>query len=182
MGAWDVTGAPNLHLVIETIGWLSLGLAVIGVIYTLLKPLHFDSPGLEDDLETFLAQDYPSPIQIVFGVQSPADPAIAVVNHLKARHPDIDIALVIDERRYGSNAKVCNLINMAEHAKHGVLVLSDSDIAVPRDYLSRVVGTLMQPGVGAVTCPYTGLPGGSALARGPRVAAKRPTTLAASSV
>ena len=176
-----------MHLVVETVGWLFVALASVGVIYTLmaagvvgrfastrspranglppvtlLKPLHFDSPGLEDDLDTFLAQDYPSPIQIVFGVQSPADPAIAVVKHLKARHPDIDIELVIDERRYGSNAKVCNLINMAEHAKHGVLVLSDSDIAVPRDYLSRVVGALMQPGIGAVTCPYTGLPGGSA--------------------
>jgi ceramide glucosyltransferase len=182
-----MTGALSLHLVVETIGWLFVALASVGVIYTLmasgvvgrfastrspraselppvtlLKPLHFDSPGLEDDLDTFLSQDYPSPIQIVFGVQSPADPAIAVVNHLKARHPGIDIELVIDERRYGSNAKVCNLINMAEHAKHGVLVLSDSDIAVPRDYLSRVVGALMQPGIGAVTCPYTGLPGGSA--------------------
>jgi ceramide glucosyltransferase len=176
-----------LHLLVETIGWLLVGLASIGVIYTLLaasvvgrfastrgprvgqlpsvtllKPLHFDSPGLEDDLDTFLAQDYPAPIQIVFGVQSPADPAIAVVNHLKARHPDIDIELVIDERRYGSNAKVCNLINMAERAKHGVLVLSDSDIAVPRDYLAKVVGALLQPGVGAVTCPYTGLAGGNA--------------------
>ncbi|HWD26611.1 MAG TPA: bacteriohopanetetrol glucosamine biosynthesis glycosyltransferase HpnI [Rhizomicrobium sp.] len=176
-----------MHLVLETIGWASLVLASVGVIYTLmaasvvarfaatrsprggelppvtlLKPLHFDSPGLEDDLDTFLSQDYPSPIQIVFGVQSPADPAIAIVNHLKARHPRIDIALVIDERRYGSNAKVCNLINMAEHAKHGILVLSDADIAVPRDYLARVVATLMQPGVGAVTCPYTGLPGGNA--------------------
>ena len=176
-----------MHLVVETTGWLFVGLASTGVIYTLLaasvigrfastrgprvselppvtllKPLHFDSPGLEDDLETFLAQDYPAPIQIVFGVQNPADPAIAIVNHLKARHPGIDITLVIDERRYGSNAKVCNLINMAERAKHGVLVLSDSDIAVPRDYLAKVVGALLQPGVGAVTCPYTGLAGASA--------------------
>jgi len=129
---------------------------------TLLKPLHFDSTGLEEDLDTFLAQDYPAPIQIVFGVQHAADPAIAIVNHLKARHPGIDIDLVIDPRRYGSNAKVCNLINMMEHAKHGVLVLSDSDIAVPRDYLRRVVGALHQPGVGAVTCPYTGRAGASA--------------------
>src|ERR1700761_9516771 len=132
-----MTGAPFLDLVVDAVGWLFVALSAVGVIYTLmaagvvgrfastrdaragalppvtlLKPLHFDSLGLEDDLETFLAQDYPSPIQIVFGVQSPADPAIAVVNHLKARHPEIDIALVIEERRYGSNAKGCNLLNM----------------------------------------------------------------------
>ncbi|MEI9991922.1 MAG: bacteriohopanetetrol glucosamine biosynthesis glycosyltransferase HpnI [Rhizomicrobium sp.] len=176
-----------MHVPLHSLGWLLVALSLAGALYTLLaasivgrfaavaapapsafppvtllKPLHFDSVGLEEDLDTFLAQDYPAPIQIVFGVQDAADPAIAVVNHLKARHPGIDIALVIDPRRYGSNAKVCNLINMMEHAKHGVLVLSDSDISVPRDYLRRVVGALRQPGIGAVTCPYTGRAGASA--------------------
>jgi ceramide glucosyltransferase len=176
-----------VHLVLQTTGWILVALSLAGAFYalmaasvvgrfaavrtpaasdlppvTLLKPLHFDSPGLEEDLETFLCQDYPAPIQIVFGVQDVADPAIAIVNHLKARHPGIDITLVIDERRYGSNAKVCNLINMAEKAKHGIFVLSDSDIAVPRDYLRRVVSGLLQPNVGAVTCPYVGLAGGNA--------------------
>ena len=176
-----------MPVLVHGLGWLFVALSLAGALYTLLaasvigrfaaasvpqggelppvtllKPLHFDSTGLEEDLDTFLAQDYPAPIQIVFGVQHAADPAIAIVNHLKARHPGIDIDLVIDPRRYGSNAKVCNLINMTEHAKHGVLVLSDSDIAVPRDYLRRVVGALHQPGVGAVTCPYTGRAGASA--------------------
>ncbi|MEJ0027105.1 MAG: bacteriohopanetetrol glucosamine biosynthesis glycosyltransferase HpnI [Rhizomicrobium sp.] len=176
-----------MHVVLHSLGWLFVALSLAGALYTLLaasivgrfaavrvpsagefpavtllKPLHFDSVGLEEDLDTFLAQDYPAPIQIVFGVQDAADPAIAVVNHLKARHPGIDIELVIDPRRYGSNAKVCNLINMMEHARHGALVLSDSDIAVPRDYLRRVVGALQQPGIGAVTCPYTGRAGASA--------------------
>lgn len=176
-----------MQLVVQTIGWIFVVLAVAGALYallsaaivrrfsmtdapaapeypavTLLKPLHFDSVGLEEDLDTFLGQDYPAPIQIVFGVQSESDPAIAVVKHLIARHPDIDIELVIDSRSYGANAKVCNLINMAERAKHGVLVLSDSDISVAPDYLRRVVSGLMQPGVGAVTVPYTGKPGASA--------------------
>ncbi len=170
-----------MHLAIETMGWLFVAVSAAGTLYmllaagvagrfvsasnpitadlppvTLLKPLHFDAPGLEDDLDTFLNQDYPAAVQIVFGVQSHSDPAIAVVRHLIARHPGIDIRLVIDERRYGSNAKICNLINMAEHATHNILVLSDSDIAVAPDYLRRVVGALQQPGVGAVTCPYTG--------------------------
>lgn len=126
---------------------------------TLLKPLHFDSPGLEEDLNSFLEQSYAGAIQIVFGVQSPNDPAIAVVNHLKDRHPDIDIELVVDERSYGHNAKVSNLVNMAEHARHETIVLSDSDIAVTPDWLSKVVGALQQPGVGVVTCPYTGRDG-----------------------
>jgi ceramide glucosyltransferase len=176
-----------MHLLVHNIGWLFVALSVAGSIYallsasvigrfaaaqpsvaadlppvTLLKPLHFDEPGLEEDLDTFLAQDYPAPIQIVFGVQDESDPAIAVVKHLMARHPGVDMELVIDARSYGSNAKISNLINMVEHARHDVIVLSDSDIAVPRDYLRRVVGALLQPGIGAVTCPYTGRPGASA--------------------
>ncbi len=176
-----------MHLLAHFIGWLFVALSSAGSIYlllassvvtrfmavraphaseqpsvTLLKPLHFDSPGLEEDLDTFLAQDYGAPIQIVFGVQDVNDPAITIVKHLKARHPGVDIELVVDERAYGHNAKVSNLINMAEHARHEIVVLSDSDISVTPDWLSKVVGALLQPGVGAVTCPYTGLAGQSA--------------------
>jgi ceramide glucosyltransferase len=41
-------------------------------------------------------------------------------------------------------------------AAHDVLVLSDSDMVVERDYLSIVTGALEQPGVGLVSCLYTG--------------------------
>lgn len=176
-----------MHTLVHFLGWTLVGLSLAGSVYlllassvvarfmavpaplasehpsvTLLKPLHFDSPGLEDDLATFLVQDYPGPVQIVFGVQNPNDPAIAVVDHLKARHPDLDIALVIDTRSYGQNAKISNLINMTECATNDIVVLSDSDISVTRDWLSKIVGALLQPGVGAVTCPYTGLGGANA--------------------
>jgi ceramide glucosyltransferase len=182
-------GRPEhvVHFLTEIVGWTLLAASLAGTIYfllaasvvtrfmavpllpaidrpsvTLLKPLHFDSPGLERDLDTFLSQDYEAPIQIVFGVQNAKDPAIAIVEHLKARHPNIDIELVIDARAYGHNAKISNLINMVERARNEIIVLSDSDISVPRDWLSKLVGELLQPGVGAVTCPYTGLAGASA--------------------
>jgi ceramide glucosyltransferase len=40
-----------------------------------------------------------------------------------------------------------------------VLILSDSDIAVPADYLGRVTAVLQPKDVGAVTCLYTGWAG-----------------------
>ncbi len=127
---------------------------------TILKPLHGDEPRLEDCLGTFFAQDYPAPVQLVFGVQDEHDPAVAVVDRLRARHPDIDTALVVDARRHGANAKVSNLINMYAAARHGVLVLSDADIAVPPDYLRKVTAALEPSEVGAVTCLYTGVAAG----------------------
>jgi ceramide glucosyltransferase len=51
---------------------------------------------------------------------------------------------------------VGNLVAMMPLAAHDVLVLSDSDMVVERDYLSIVTGALEQPGVGLVSCLYTG--------------------------
>ena len=123
---------------------------------TILKPLHGDEPGLADALASFCEQDYDGPVEIVFGVQSPADPAIAVVDRLRATMPGREFALVVDGHQHGSNRKVSNLINMSAVSRHEVLVLADSDMHVGPTYLRDVVAALAKPGVGAVTCLYHG--------------------------
>jgi ceramide glucosyltransferase len=95
-------------------------------------------------------------VQIVFGVHDEADPAIAVVRALQVNHPQFDTCIVADAALYGANAKISNLINMLPAAKHDILVLSDSDIRVPRNWLHMVTAQLAKPGVGAVTCLYKG--------------------------
>jgi ceramide glucosyltransferase len=55
---------------------------------------------------------------------------------------------------HGKNLKVSNLINLAERAKYGRIVIADSDIAVQPDYLERVTAPLADPSVGVVTCLY----------------------------
>jgi ceramide glucosyltransferase len=125
---------------------------------TILKPLHQGEPELSRNLETFFAQQYDGAVQIVFGVHDEQDPAIAVVQALQAKYPHRDTAIVVDAALYGSNAKVSNLINMLPAARHDTLVLSDSDIAVGRRWLSQVTAALARPGVGIVTCLYTGEP------------------------
>lgn len=124
---------------------------------TILKPLHGDEPMLEQALATICAQDYPE-FQIVFGVQSTEDTAIAVVGRLRARFPALDMTLVIDPTAHGRNRKVGNLINMFPEARHDVIVLADSDVHVAPDYLDRIMDELGRPGTGLVTALYTGLP------------------------
>jgi ceramide glucosyltransferase len=165
------------------IGWGLAAVAVVGTAYTLLaatlvgrfmqkpqnpaacspavtilKPLHQGEPDLSQNLETFFAQTYPGAVQIVFGVHDENDPAVEVVRELQARYPHRDTAIVADAALYGANAKVSNLINMLPQAKHDTLVLSDSDIAVGPQWLSQVTAALARPGVGIVTCLYTGEP------------------------
>lgn len=116
---------------------------------SLLKPLHGAEPHLRANLASALDQDYPSAIEMICGVARASDPAAAVARALPVR-------LVVDPRRWGCNAKVSNLANIAAAATHDVIVLADSDMAVPRDYCARLAGALAGPGVGAVTCLYVG--------------------------
>ena len=129
---------------------------------TILKPLHGDEPLLEEALASFCAQDYPE-FQIVFGLQDPADPALAVLARLRRRFPALDMAVVVDPTPHGINRKVANLINMAPRIRHDVLVIADSDIHAAPGYLTQLVATLTAPGVGLATTLYAGLPFGRTL-------------------
>ena len=168
-------------MAVSLLGWLILALAGIGSLYTLaaartvrrffggavaaparaeavtiLKPLYGDEPRLLDNLATFLAQNHKGPVQLLCGVQRADDPAIAVVERLRAACPAARIDLVVDATPHGANRKIANLINMARSIAHPIVVLSDSDIAVKPDYLSQLLATLDEPQVGAVTCVYSG--------------------------
>ncbi len=127
-----------------------------GEAVTLLKPLHGDEPRLAENLRTFLGSGHTGPLQMVCGVSKPSDSAAGAVAALRSSHPANDIALTTGPRAPGANAKVGNLIAMMGAAKHDILVLSDSDMAVGRDYLPTVLGALELPGTGAVSCLYVG--------------------------
>jgi len=120
---------------------------------SVLKPLCGIEPRLYENLATFCEQADPC-FQLLFGVSSPIDPAIAIVRRLQEAYPLLKIELVIDSRVHGSNLKVSNLINMAERARHDIVVLADSDIAVEPEYLEAVTAPLTDPHVGVVTCLY----------------------------
>jgi ceramide glucosyltransferase len=124
---------------------------------TVLKPLCGDEPRLEQNLAALCEQTHHA-YQLLFGVRNPLDPAIAVVERVKARYPERDIELVIDPRVHGTNLKVSNLINLESRARHPWLVLADSDIGVAPDYLDRVSAPLTDPAVGIVTCLYRAKP------------------------
>jgi len=174
----DLTGLTFCFLAVVAMGFtLAAALAVApGAVstrprkryrtpVTLLKPLHLAEPGLEENLRSFFRQDFEGPVQIVFGAQSYQDPALHVVEKLRRSFPAADIKVVADPRYSGSNPKVANLINMVRHAKHELLVVSDSDIRVRPDYLRQIVAAMEEPDVGAVTCLYSGKPLGNVWAK-----------------
>ncbi|WP_338927083.1 bacteriohopanetetrol glucosamine biosynthesis glycosyltransferase HpnI (plasmid) [Mycetohabitans endofungorum] len=120
---------------------------------SVLKPLCGLEPRLFENLATFCEQDHPC-FELLCGVHSSNDPAIAVVERLQAAYPACDIRLCVDPHVHGSNLKVSNLINLAAHARYDTIVLADSDIAVEPHYLASVCAPLADPAVGVVTCLY----------------------------
>lgn len=123
-----------------------------------LKPLRGAEPGLYEVLASFCVQDYPGPVQIVFGVRDAADACVPIVRKLIADFPDCDLELVIDAQMHGANGKVSNLINLSRRIRHDLLVVSDSDIRVPPGYLRGIVTPFMSPDIGLATCLYRGEP------------------------
>lgn len=124
---------------------------------SVLKPLCGPEPGLYENLRSFCQQDYPN-YEIVFGVRDQRDPALAVVERLRAEFPSLHIETVINPQQHGSNCKTSNLINMVARARHDVLAMADSDACVRPDYLRIVTGPLLDEAVGLVTCLYRAMP------------------------
>lgn len=121
---------------------------------TLFKPLKGCDGETAACLRSWLAQDYPGPVQILFGVATAADPACEVVRSLLAEFPRADAQLVICPETMGANSKVSKLAQLEPLAKHELLVVSDADVRAPADFLSSLVAPFQDPAVGLVNPFY----------------------------
>jgi len=125
---------------------------------TILKPLKGVDPNLWENFCSHCEQQYPE-FQIIFGVSDANDPAIAMVRQLQQKYPCHQIELVVCVQKLGTNTKVSTLVQMLARARHPILLVNDSDIQVPPDYLARIVAQLHDEQVGLVTCLYRGISG-----------------------
>ena len=122
---------------------------------TIFKPICGLEQDMDENLRSFCEQDYPE-YQIIFGLHGKDDTAIPVIQKIIEDYPQLDLDMVIDTRLHGSNHKVSNLINMFPTAKYEILVVSDSDMRVRKNYLHDIVAPLANTANGAVTCLYSG--------------------------
>lgn len=125
---------------------------------SLIKPLNGAEAGLEGYLESFFSQDYPT-FEILFAVRTESDPAVAVVRGLAERHPQVRTNLIITGEPPYANAKVYSMEKMAAAASYGILVITDSDASVGRDYLRSMAHAFAPADIGAVTNLYRGISG-----------------------
>jgi ceramide glucosyltransferase len=119
---------------------------------SILKPIHGRDPHLYEALRSHAMQDYPE-FEILFGFGDPDDPAIEDIRRLQSVYPAVPISLHLI-RTAAPNAKAGVLAGLARHARHPVLLVNDSDIQVPPNYLRDVAAPLSDPTTGLVTCLY----------------------------
>lgn len=119
---------------------------------SILKPIHGGDPQLYEALVSHATQRYPE-FEILFGVRDPRDPALPEILRLASEYPEVRMR-VITNIEQTANGKVGALAALAAEARHAILLVNDSDIAVAPDYLSTVVAPLQDANTGLVTCLY----------------------------
>jgi ceramide glucosyltransferase len=132
---------------------------------SILKSLKGVDTGMLDSFRSHCRQNYAGAYEILFGVSSLDDPAVAAVHQLQHEFPDRPIRLIECPQRLGANGKVSTLAQLVPHALHEFLLIGDSDITVGQNYLQRVMIAFSQPvtighhnpqPVGLVTALYRG--------------------------
>jgi ceramide glucosyltransferase len=135
---------------------------------TILKPLKGVDARMYAGFVSHCAQQYAGRFEILFGVSSMDDPAVAQIERLRLEFPECAIRLIECPERLGTSGKVSNLIQMLREARYEYVLINDSDIRVSPHYLTRVMacfgaaagGGAAASGedarVGMVTVPYLG--------------------------
>jgi ceramide glucosyltransferase len=124
---------------------------------SVLKPVRGTDRHAFEHFASFCRQDYPE-FELLFAVSDEDDPAVHVIAKLIDAFPEASIRLITGVPEIGASSKVSKLCRLVREARYDLFVISDSDIAVPTDYLRAVVEPFHNPTVGAVTCLYRGAP------------------------
>jgi ceramide glucosyltransferase len=118
---------------------------------SVLKPLCGVDEGLYENLVSFARQRYPE-FELVFGIADPHDPALAVVQRLRAEYPDVSVRLVVHgESDPVANPKVISLLHAMRVARYEYVLVSDSNVTVAPDYLEHIGDEMGDPEVGLVS-------------------------------
>jgi ceramide glucosyltransferase len=122
---------------------------------SILKPLCGHDDDLWENLERFAALAYPR-YELLLGVRSASDAAYPVARKAAARWPG-RVRVVVQRGEPGMNPKVNQLITLADAARFDILVVSDSNVRVERDYLDEIAAHLEDDRVGLVTHAVVGV-------------------------
>jgi ceramide glucosyltransferase len=106
---------------------------------SIIRPLcGIDNFG-EETLRSSFELDYPR-YELIFCLAHADDPVAGIVRRLIAVNPQIPARLLIGDERIGGNPKLNNVVKGWREAAHSWIVIADSNVLMPRDYIQRLLG------------------------------------------
>jgi ceramide glucosyltransferase len=121
---------------------------------TLLRPVCGLENNLAETLRSSFELGYPR-FEIIFCVARANDPAIGLIKDLIETYPWIPSRLLIGENRLNENPKLSNLMKGWHAARHPWIIMADSNVLLPHDYIERLLSA-WRPASGLVCAPPIG--------------------------
>jgi ceramide glucosyltransferase len=126
---------------------------------TILRPVCGIDNYAEETLASAFLLDYPH-YEIVFCVADAGDPVVPLVTRLMEKYSHVPSRLLFGERFINANPKLNNIAKGYDAAAHEWIVIADSNVLMPPDYLQRLL-TCWRADTGLVCSPPVGCAPGS---------------------
>ena len=120
----------------------------------LVRPLCGIDNYAAETLRSTFELDYPC-YEILFCVASAKDPALPLVKSLIATYPKAAVRLLIGDDRVSTNPKLNNVVKGWRAAAHQWIVIADSNVLMPPDYIQRLFAS-WRDDTGLVASPPIG--------------------------
>ena len=105
---------------------------------TIVRPVCGVDNCERETLASSFGLDYPD-YRVIFCAARADDPAVALVRELIAAHPGELAELLIGDDRAGPNPKLNNTIKGFDAARTDWIIMADSNVMMPRDYIQRLL-------------------------------------------
>jgi ceramide glucosyltransferase len=121
---------------------------------SLIRPVCGIENHVEETLRSAFRLDYPH-YEIIICAAAANDPVLPLVQHLMASHPHVPARLLIGNESISDNPKLNNVCKGWRAAAHEWIVMADSNVLMPADYIQRMLAG-WRAGTGLVASPPVG--------------------------
>jgi len=104
---------------------------------SLVRPLCGIDNYAAETLQSTFELDYPY-YEILFCVARADDTVLPLVKSLIAAHPGVAARLLVGDDRVSANPKLNNVVKGWRAASHAWIIIADSNVLMPRDYIQRL--------------------------------------------
>ncbi|TIP25005.1 MAG: ceramide glucosyltransferase [Mesorhizobium sp.] len=105
---------------------------------SIVVPSRGVEPFTEETLERAFSLDWPH-YELIFCVAHADDPVVGPITDAIARFPAVPARLMVGDDRISGNPKLNNCVKGWEAARHHWVILADSNVLMPRDYVQHLM-------------------------------------------